>query len=241
MQEIWDPTRAPQIWIQYHNQLELYLRLAGNRGGLAILDVGCAQGTLALLLAERDHAVWAVDIREQFLRYAESRHERGEVHFVRANALELELDRRFDLIYCNQMLEHIVYPVELVSRLRSLLKASGRLVVTTPSQHYFKNTLPTFTSIGDPESCKTKQHSADADGHFFAYSRHELGRIFREAGFMNVAVSKFETPWVSGHCKIRYAQKYLPGGALRAADRITLGLPCLGHFLAHQLIAVGKV
>ncbi|MBK8742599.1 MAG: hypothetical protein IPM02_25300 [Betaproteobacteria bacterium] len=28
MQEIWDPTIAPQIWNQYHNQLHIYMAIA---------------------------------------------------------------------------------------------------------------------------------------------------------------------------------------------------------------------
>ena len=59
MQEIWDRSIAPQIWNQYHNQLDLYRRISNGRGRLDILDVGCAQGTLALLLAEDGHNVCA--------------------------------------------------------------------------------------------------------------------------------------------------------------------------------------
>jgi len=72
MEEIWDRRIAPQIWTSYHNQLDMYLAIAGNKP-LSILDVGCAQGTLALLLAERGHRVTALDLRPQFLTYAQSR------------------------------------------------------------------------------------------------------------------------------------------------------------------------
>ena len=30
MQEMWDRTIAPQVWNQYHNQLDLYLELCGG-------------------------------------------------------------------------------------------------------------------------------------------------------------------------------------------------------------------
>jgi 2-polyprenyl-3-methyl-5-hydroxy-6-metoxy-1,4-benzoquinol methylase len=57
VREVWDPTIARHVWNQYHNQLDLYLSLAEGRGRLNILDIGCAQATLALLLAERGHRV----------------------------------------------------------------------------------------------------------------------------------------------------------------------------------------
>jgi 2-polyprenyl-3-methyl-5-hydroxy-6-metoxy-1,4-benzoquinol methylase len=66
MREIWDRSIAPHVWNQYHNQLEQYFAIAGDRP-LDILDVGCAQGTLAMLLAERGHRVTAVDLRPEFL------------------------------------------------------------------------------------------------------------------------------------------------------------------------------
>src|SRR6187397_3065764 len=81
VQEMWDRSIAPQIWNQYQNQLSIYCGLADGSGPLDVLDVGCAQGTLALLLAERGHRVCAMDIRQQFLDYAASRHESGAIRF----------------------------------------------------------------------------------------------------------------------------------------------------------------
>lgn len=120
MQEMWDPNVAPQIWNQYHNQIDLYLAFAGQKP-LRILDVGCAQGTLALLLAEQGHSVIAVDIRPQFLDYARSRHTAGDVRFMAANVLEEDLPDGQDLVFANQVIEHLVYPGRLISRLERLL------------------------------------------------------------------------------------------------------------------------
>ena len=77
---------------------------------LEILDVGCAQGTLALLLAERGHRVTAVDLRADFLQYAQSRHTHGDVRFLQANALEEDIPGQYDLVFANQLIEHLVYP-----------------------------------------------------------------------------------------------------------------------------------
>ena len=121
MTEMWDRSIAPNIWNQYHNQLRIYCALADERKPLDVLDVGCAQGTLALLLGERGHNVCAMDIRQQFLDYAASRHEHGNVRFVCGNVMEASPGGRFDLIYANQIVEHLVYPAELVARLAKWL------------------------------------------------------------------------------------------------------------------------
>jgi 2-polyprenyl-3-methyl-5-hydroxy-6-metoxy-1,4-benzoquinol methylase len=240
MQEMWDPTIAPQIWNQYHNQLDLYCGLAAERGRLDILDVGCAQGTLALLLAERGHRVCAMDIRQQFLDYAASRHEKGEIRFICGNALDATPDKQFDLVFANQVIEHLVYPGQLVGRLASWLKPRGRLVVTTPNWAYVQSGLPSFSEIGDPAQYEQLQFSADGDGHFFAYRASELVEIFRGAGLSQVHPRCFETPWISGHIKFRYLHRWVPAGLLRWLDGATLGIPWAGERLAHQLMVVGE-
>jgi len=239
MQEMWDPSIAPQTWNQYHNQLDLYCSLADGRGKLEILDVGCAQGTLALLLAERGHRVCAMDIRQQFLDYAASRHERGDIRFVCGNALVTSPDGKFDLIFANQIVEHLVHPFALIDKLAGLLKPNGRLVLTTPNWAYVKNALPSFAEIGDPAQHEHLQFSADAEGHFFAYRAAELVPIFETAGLSEVGVKYFESPWISGHVKIRYLHRWLPAALLRWLDGITLAIPGLRERLAHQLMLVG--
>jgi SAM-dependent methyltransferase len=238
MQEIWDRHLTPQIWNQYHNQLDYYLAIAGN-GPLNILDVGCAQGTLALLLAERGHHVTAVDIRPQFLEYAQSRHSHGDVRFLTANVLQDELPGGQDLIFANQIIEHLVYPAELLARLRNLLKPGGRLVATTPNGQYLKNDLPSYGALGDPKDWEHLQFSADGDGHFFAYRASELEGIFRTTGFSAIRRQFFETPFISGHMKLRHLHGFTPTVLLRAADRALLAVPGLGRASAHQLLVMG--
>ena len=240
LQEIWDRTVAPQVWNQYHNQLDIYCALAEGLGQLDVLDVGCAQGTLALMLAERGHRVCAMDIRQQFLDYAALRHERGAIRFVCGNAMEVSPDGNFDLIFCNQLVEHLVYPERLIMRLTSLLKPHGRLVMTTPNWSYIKNSQPSFREIGDPAKHEHLQFTADSDGHFFAYRACELTEMFQSSGLSHVRASYFESPWISGHIKVRYLHLWWPAGLLRWLDAVTLCMPGVGKRLAHQLMIVGE-
>jgi 2-polyprenyl-3-methyl-5-hydroxy-6-metoxy-1,4-benzoquinol methylase len=242
VQEIWDPTINRHIWNQYHNQLDLYLGLAKSADGeerRKILDVGCAQATLALLLAERGHDVVALDLRPGYLEYAQSRYTHGRIRFIAGNALECEFDERFDLVFANQLIEHLVYPEKLIRTLKGLLSSRGKLVVTTPNWHYLRNTLPSFEELGDASKFEHLQFTADGDGHFFAYKATELERIFADAGFDSVEHYLFESPFVSGHLKLRHFHQVAPISLLRALDRIALASP-IGSVLAHQLMIVGR-
>jgi 2-polyprenyl-3-methyl-5-hydroxy-6-metoxy-1,4-benzoquinol methylase len=238
LQEIWDRSIAPHVWNQYHNQLDVYFALVPGGRPLDILDVGCAQGTLALMLAEQGHRVCAMDIRQPFLDYAASRHERGDIRFVCGNGLEADPGGKFDVIFANQIVEHLVRPQELVRHLARSLKPQGRLVVTTPNGDYVRNAFPSFAEI-EPEEHEHRQFSADADGHFFAYLARELVDVFAAAGLGSVDVRFFESPWVSGHMKVRHLHRWAPRRALRLLDRATLRLPVVGRHLAHQLMIVG--
>lgn len=75
----------------YKSRLGLLLRLAQGAASSALapkngesermLDLGCAQGNVALLLAEAGREAWGVDLRPEFLDYAGRKYERGK--FVR--------------------------------------------------------------------------------------------------------------------------------------------------------------
>lgn len=238
MQELWNPHLARNIYLQYQNQLSLYKAFADG-ARLSILDVGCAQGTLALQLAESGHCVTALDMRPHFLDYAKTRYTHGKIRFVCANILEDEVQGRFDLIFANQIIEHLVYPSIMIRKLRGLLSPGGRLVVTTPNAHYFRNTLPTFSSLGDPAQWEDRQFTADGDGHFFAYTLEELLEIFLDSGLCNVDGRFFETPFVSGHAKVRHLHGIVPDSLLRSFDRATLVLPFASRKFAHQLLVTG--
>ena len=62
--------------------VHLYLGIADRYRARTVLDIGAAQATLALLLAESGRSVTAVDIRPQFLEYAKTRYQRGDIRFA---------------------------------------------------------------------------------------------------------------------------------------------------------------
>lgn len=239
MEEYWDKTLVPNKWNQYRNLLDTYLAMAKTETALDILDVGCAQATLALLLAESGHKVCAVDLRQESLDYAQTRYEYGDIRFVQHNVLEVHLNETFDLIYANQLIEHLVYPETMIKRLSAMLKPGGKLVIATPNHSYVVSSHPSFKELGDPKDWEHLQFSADGDGHFYAYTQQELIELFDRCDLNDINAKMFESPFMSGHLKVRFLHRFVPYSMLKKIDHLLLSIPALRRRLSHQLVVSG--
>lgn len=241
LEQYWARDHVPHVWEAYQNQLAIYGEIVRARcpGAARVLDVGCAQAAMALRLAESGHRVVAVDIRQSFLDYAMTRYTHGDISFICGNILELPMAERFDIVFANQLIEHMTCPQELLTVLRARLKPGGSLVLTTPNWRYLASRLPSFHELGDVAQYADKQFTADGDGHFFAWREDELCDQFRSAGFHNIEASLFETPFICGHMKIRHVYALLPMRVWKFLDQLTLATPVVRDFFAHQLMVIG--
>jgi glycosyltransferase involved in cell wall biosynthesis/SAM-dependent methyltransferase len=126
----------------------------------AVLDIGCSQGILAILLARRGGAdVTGVDILDAAVVDAKRR--LGEepetvqqaVRFAQIDFLTADISAfkgRFDTVVIGQVLEHLGDPAAFVARAVSCLAPAGRILVTVPygvrdpdehEETYFVHTL----------------------------------------------------------------------------------------------------
>ncbi len=240
LREMWDASVAPHIYEQYHYLLDFYFSLVSDDMPLDVLDVGCAQATLALLLAERGHRVTALDIRPEFLEYASSRHTHGDIRFIAGNPFVEDLvTKTFDLVFANQIIEHVWDPQQKIARLAEYLRPGGRLVMTTPNGGYVRNSLPTYQEFLG-QGALFRENTADADGHVFAFSLGELVPLVEQSGLTVELAGFLETPLVNGHMKFRHLMPVVPQRIGRFVNSVILGWPGLGRKLAHQMYVVGR-
>ncbi len=131
--EVYSPWRASKLG-QITDELEesLLLELIGNPEGLTILDVGCGEGRLANLLAERGAQVIGVDPSESMI--AAARHNataRGTAAtFQCGKAENLPFDAaQFDLVVANTILCFVDDASQVFSEIARVLRPDGRLVI----------------------------------------------------------------------------------------------------------------
>lgn len=236
LRELWDRNIERHSYNSYQNQLSLYRSLIHRFKAHSVLDVGCAQATLAMLLAEDGLQVTAVDVREHFLDYARTRYERGDIRFQVANIFDRHEMGTFDVVFANQIIEHLVYPAEFLRILSACVAPGGALVISTPNHDYFRSSLPSYGELGDPRQHEHRQFSAGGSDHFFAYTEEELRSAAGEAGLHAAETIYFETPFISGHAMVRYLHRLLPVRLLRGLDRVALRVA--PRRLAHQICLV---
>ena len=107
------------------------LRLAGDVGGLEVLDAGCGSGALAEALRERGAVVSAFDVSPAMVDLARER--LGEGVDLRVADLAAPLpyaDASFDLVVVSLALHYVEDWASTLAELRRVLRAGGRLVVS---------------------------------------------------------------------------------------------------------------
>jgi 2-polyprenyl-3-methyl-5-hydroxy-6-metoxy-1,4-benzoquinol methylase len=212
LQELWDHSLRPHVASAYAGRLSLLTdivtRLAGPAG--RVLDVGCAQGTLGLILAEQGLRVSLLDVRATNIEYARARHERGDVSFhIGLLADAVPPDDDYDVVVCTEVLEHVAAPAHLLESLARKARAGGAICLTTPNADYILSKLPTFATIpqGDMDAAET--NSLDGDAHRFLYTREELIALARGIGLKVAGHGYFLPAWQEGHAKTRYLHQLL--------------------------------
>ncbi len=128
------PTPGTDLAGSEEAMLEESCRAAGIEDGMAILDLGCGWGSLALFVAERYPActVTAVSNSTSQGRYIADRAARHGLDNVRHRVVDvnrLELDGRFDRVVSVEMFEHVRNHPALLTSLDRLVEPGGAVFV----------------------------------------------------------------------------------------------------------------
>ncbi|MBR8830452.1 MAG: Ubiquinone biosynthesis O-methyltransferase, mitochondrial [Chroococcopsis gigantea SAG 12.99] len=166
---------------------------------LKILDLGCGNGSLTHKIAQQGYEVTGIDDSTSGLLYA--RQNFSQCKFIQASVYNLPDDNltgSFDVVVTAEVIEHLLYPRELLRAAKKCLKPGGQLIITTPFNGYWKNLA--ISLLG-----KMDQHYTALwdGGHVKFFSVATLSQLLKEEDFTRINFKfggRFPWLWKSMVC-----------------------------------------
>lgn len=144
-----------------------------------ILDVGPGYGSFSRVAAGVTGAkeVWYFDLDDQVLSWQEQQARLAGLrcHGVAAELSPGEIDGLpdgYDVILCQEVLEHLPEPKEILSALVGKLSSNGRMIVTVPTK-----VSERLIRVVNPDYMKDEPH-----GHVSEFDEATLKLLFDESG-----------------------------------------------------------
>jgi len=218
-QELWE--RQPQTFVD--RRVETILELLPRLGpDAALLDVGCLEGSLTRLYAERigTRRVHGVDVAG-----LEGARRRG----VDAIAFDLNSgaplpypDAHFDAVVCIETLEHVLPTDRLVCELHRVLKPGGIGIIDVPRLDSFLNIALLLLGYQPPGiECSRERRYGSINresmltGHVAYFTRRALHEMLEAAGFRILAARQVGQR--SGWLRLQEAEGRRVGWPVRLA------------------------
>lgn len=145
-----------------------------------LLDVGCGEGDFIETATAEGWDSFGIDISEDFVRYAKSRHLKVEVGEF--NKLGLP-ENHFDVVIMYALLEHVIDPKSYLLEARRVLKDNGMLYLKVPNDNSILFTIGDIYKrlMLDPET--THLSIFTPPYHLYGFSQLALRKIFALLNF----------------------------------------------------------
>lgn len=151
-------------------KLKKLRRYLDTKSPIDFLDVGCSVGATCAAAMDLGWHTTGIDLDQPALTIARERFPKGEFLATSLQSL-IDAERKFDVVYCAEVLEHVPDPHAFVEELKSVLAQNGILFLTTPDAGH-RSVPRKFTEwkrVTPPE-------------HIGYFSQNTTDRLFREHG-----------------------------------------------------------
>ena len=145
-----------------------------------ILEVGCGDGRFSSLLKEREGVeVWGIEIHPDSAAVASRKLDKvlcGD--FVEILKMDLQ-ENTFDCIVFNDVLEHFLYPEEILAGLKKILIKDGYVVSSLPNFRYVGN----LWEIIIDKDFQYKSAGILDKTHMRYYTEKSIIRLYQQSGY----------------------------------------------------------
>lgn len=165
--------------------------LAALKPGFTVLDLGAGAGIVSQMnFKGRAGKVCGVDLDERVV--SNPFLDEGRV----SDAGEIPYDdEQFDLVFSDNVLEHLDHPADVFREVARVLKPNGIFMFKTPNKWHYMPTIARLTPHAFHQSISRLRGRAAVDTfptRYRANTKGEIERLARETGFSVVAIERIE-------------------------------------------------
>ncbi|SEL94146.1 Methyltransferase domain-containing protein [Aquimarina amphilecti] len=178
-----------------------------------VMDVGCGNGAFANVVKEKTGAeVWGIELMPDEAVIAEK-----TLHKVFAGPCENYLDELpndyFDVIFFNDVLEHLTDPYTVLQTIKSKLSKGGVVISSIPNVRYHN----TFMKVLFKKEWRYESYGVMDKTHYRFFTGKSIRRMYEEEGYtvvMHEGINKsrsikpilYNIPVLFMHLDIRFPQ-----------------------------------
>lgn len=130
-------TDKDQQWDARYKRIKQTLK---DYQGKRLLDIGCGNGDFTIQMKEFVKELYGIDVAQKAVDLAQKKG-------IKASQLDIDeqdlpfKDNFFDLIFCEEVLEHVFDSDHLLEEIHRVLKPNGVAIVTTPNLASYLNRI----------------------------------------------------------------------------------------------------
>lgn len=144
-----------------------------------MLEIGCGEGNFGgYFKKEKGLEVWGLEYSEAEAKIAAPKLDKILVGDV-ADLIDQLPDNYFDVIACNDVIEHLIDPYTVLDRLKSKLSKDGIIVSSIPNIRYFR----TFGELIFKGNWDYTDNGILDKTHFRFYTVKSIRKMFENLGY----------------------------------------------------------
>ena len=178
-----DYSQNSSAQFEWASELIAKLHLKGNEH---LLDIGCGDGRVTAMLAERLQygSVLGIDNSSAMMKLAQQNHPPSHypnLAFQKLDARDLAFENQFNVIFSNAALHWVPGHFSLLKRIKKALKKSGRILL----QMGGKGNADEIVSVVHDliRSKKWRSYFSDFSFPYFFHGKKEYKKWLADAGF----------------------------------------------------------
>jgi len=159
-----------------------YLEVRKNSG---VLDLGCGVGNITEKIAKLTQGqIVAMDKSVNMLKQAKKRLKNYKnIKFQLKGGEELSSSNKFDIIFCNSVLQWFEYPEVVLAKCYKALKVGGQIAIQAPAtKNYCPNFIKVISKV-EKDPLAGKIFAKFKSPWFFLDTAKEYSQLLKSVGF----------------------------------------------------------